>query len=80
VCVCVCVLYGDYSELGASDLRRRVLVTLWQTAESDPRLDRLIGASSFGVLNVACNKTVSQTTPSWLRLLVTVAVSTGAAI
>jgi len=46
------------SELAVSDLRRRVLVTLWQTSDHDPRLDRLIGATSFGVLNVACNKTV----------------------
>jgi len=47
------------SELGVADLRRRVLVTLWQTSDDDPRLDRLVGATSFGVLNVACNKTVS---------------------
>jgi len=47
------------SELGVDDLRRRVLVTLWQISHDDPRLDRLLGATSFGLLNVACNKTVS---------------------
>jgi len=50
------------SELGVGDLRRRVLVTLWQTSQHDPQLDRLVGATSFGVLNVACNKTVSNQT------------------
>jgi len=47
------------------DLRRRVLVTLWQTSADDPRLDRLIGATSFGVLNVACNRTVRNPTSSY---------------
>jgi len=61
------VAVRTYSELAVSDLRRRVLVTLWQTSDHDPRLDRLVGATSFGVLNVACNKTVSSQTSS-LRL------------
>ena len=56
---CVC------SELGVDDLSRRVLVTLWQTSDNDPQMDRLIGATSFGVLNVACNKTVS--TPKYRK-------------
>jgi len=45
------------SELTGADLQRRLLVSVWQVAD-DPSLDQLVGATSFGIRNIASSKTV----------------------
>jgi hypothetical protein len=47
----------EISELTGADLQRRLLVTVWQVTD-DPALDKLLGATSFGVRGIASRKTV----------------------